>query len=593
MAGHQQKRRSTFMRRVVSAAVFLLVCPIAVAQHFHHAMSSAPEDALRGSPCTKKFAPAVLDAGLQKVLWRVTGNEEAKKFFSQGMTQYYGFNYEEAMRNFRGAAEADPGMAMASWGIALAAGPNINLGMGDACRFLALKESGKAKELAKTQQGITRLEVELIDVLPLRYEDPDTEAVAYSVATGKIWDHAEADPNVGALYAESLLELRPWALFDDAYRPALDTDRIYEVLNAAMLVAKDSVGPNHYWIHTVEASKDPRDALRSANLLRTLVAKSGHLVHMPSHIYQLTGDYKSALDSNVDAVAVDEKEYGQTCRGTFEQYKENPNCPQLYFGHYQSHNLFFGTVAATFLGRSKVALKMAHETREHAERFLANEPGLQRYTTAELMTLVMNRNWDAILKEPEPPTSCYIQPPFTKSSGCRILRSTWFWARGMAYATRGEAAAGRKEYDAMVLEMQAIVPPTPIGWGNNSAAAVLAIGQSMLRARLKWADTKQDEAIAHLKLAVTHEDALVYDEPPQWFAPSREALGGAYLQTAKFALAESTFNDDLTRHPGSGRALYGLMRALKGQGKPYAAVEAQFKTAWQYADYEMTDQALW
>jgi tetratricopeptide (TPR) repeat protein len=580
------------MRRVAFAALFLFVCPIAVAQHFHHAMATAPEDDLRGSPCTKEFEPAVLQPDLQKVPWAVTGSEEARKFFSQGMTQYYGFNYEEAMRNFRGAAKADPGMAMASWGIALAAGPNINLGMDDECRLLARSESAKAIELAKKQPGISKVEVELVNALPLRYADPVMETVAYSVAMGRIWDKVPADANVGALYAESLLELRPWALFDGAHRPALDTDRVYLVLKAAMLADANAVGANHFWIHTVEASAKPGDALTSANLLRTLVPASGHLVHMPSHIYLLLGNYKAAVESNVNASGIDFGQYGEPCRGTFEEYSENAKCPQLYYGHYLSHNLFFRAVAATFLGRSKEALQSARETRAHAERFLANEPGLQRYMTAPLMTLVMNRSWEAILQEPEPPATCYLQEPFKQPAGCHILRSIWHWARGMAYATRGDVATARKEYDAMAAQMQEIAPPTPIGWGNNSAAAVLAVAQSILQARLKWAGNPQ-EAIEHLKLAVTHEDALTYDEPPQWFAPSRESLGGAYLQIEKYELAKITFEEDLRRHPESGRALYGLMRALKGKGEPYAEVEKRFKAAWKDADYEMTDQALW
>lgn len=580
------------MRRVVFAALFLLVCPIAVAQHFHHAVSNAPEDQYRVSPCTKEFAPAVLQPELQKVLWPVTGNADAQKFFSQGMTQYYGFNYEEAMRNFRAAANADQWMAMASWGIALAAGPNINLGMDDDCRVLARRESEKAVVLAKRQQGITKLEVELVNALPPRYADPVMETVAYSVAMGKIWDTAQDKANVGALYAESMLDLRPWGLFDNDHRPALDTDRIYFVLRTAMVAEPNAVGANHFWIHAVEASAKPDDALRSANLLQTLVPASGHLMHMPSHIYLLLGDYKKAVDRNVKAAAVDVVQFAEPCRGSFKEYSANRKCPQLYYGHYLSHNLFFRAVSATFLGRSKEALQSARETRTHVERFVANEPGLQRYMTAPLMTLVMNRNWEAILQEPEPPAACYIQEPFKQPTGCHILRSIWHWARGMAYATRGDVATARKEYDAMAARMRQIVPPTPIGWGNNSAAAVLAVAQSMLQARFRWA-ANQQEAIEHLKLAVTHEDALVYDEPPQWFAPAREALGGTYLQTEKFEMAKETFEEELRRHPKSGRALYGLMRALKEKGEPYAEVEKQFQAAWKDADYVMTDQALW
>ncbi len=218
------------MRTVACAAVFLFVCPIAFAQHIHHAAAPPSlEDDLRKSPCSKEFAPAVLNKDLQKVPWpAITGNDEAKLLFSQGMTQYYGFNYEEALRNFRGAEAADPSMAMASWGIALAAGPNINLGMDEECHRLARAQSAKAANQAQTQPGITRVELALIGALPLRYdypvkEDPPktkeemaaqaarvTAALqAYSDALGGKWKNFTNDTNFGALYAESLMEAPP------------------------------------------------------------------------------------------------------------------------------------------------------------------------------------------------------------------------------------------------------------------------------------------------------------------------------------------------------------------------------------------------
>jgi tetratricopeptide (TPR) repeat protein len=222
---------------------------------------------------------------------------------------------------------------------------------------------------------------------------------------------------------------------------------------------------------------------------------------------------------------------------------------------------------------------------------VANEPGLQRYMAGQIMALVMNRHWDAILKdETGPPSDCYAAP-FTVT-GCHIIRSIWRWARGMARAERGELADAHKEYGSMADEMRQIVPPTPTRWGNNSAAAVLAIPRSLLKARILWAEGKNDEAIAHLKLAVTHEDALVYDEPPQWFPPAREALGGAYLQLADCEAAASIFNAELGRHRESGRALYGLMRALKRAGMSYDEVEKRFIKAW-HADHKLDESRLW
>ena len=693
------------MRRVVFAAMLLLVCPLVLAQGFHHHAPSAPApgDDKRVSPCVKILNEGVPPPDVQKIDWNVTGNASAKADFSRGMTEYYGFNYEEAMLYFRKAKKEDPDMAMAAWGLALATGPNINLGMDDKCRALAVQESSLAVKLASQQKGITQIERGLINALPLRYSGLLTETVAYSVAMSAVWKQAtnqqraamlqkpDAIPladananvaNVGALYAESLVEKRPWGLFDAAYRPALDTPLIYEVLDLAMkaqpCVIHDgkvnescAIGANHYWIHTAESSKNPGEARHSADVLLLAVPGSGHLVHMPSHIYLLQGEYKLGMDGNGAAVRIDNDQYAYYCRGNYNDYSSNSCCPQLYYGHYLSHNHFFRAVSAAFLGQSKEAAASACATRDHAQRFVANEPGLQRYMTAPLQVWVMNRNWDAILASTEPPADCWMSP--FPANGCHILRAVWYWARGMAHAERGDLMAASCDYNKMTFETSQIAPPAPTGWGNNTAAAVLAIPQSILQARYTWAggeckaclaasckpvdpcqpidplstpgsgcDVSKcstdecrkatvDQAIEHLKLAVTHEDALVYDEPPQWFPPAREALGGAYLRDVQMqwpqgvdsldrfnraVAAKIAFQEAICRNPKSGRALYGLMRSYEYFGHDPvhgsvdfgpdavcerkdvqlptpATVKQEFCAAWKDADYSMTDTDLW
>jgi hypothetical protein len=683
------------MRRIALAVVFLLVCPIAFAQHFHHATAPDPADSERNSPCTKKLVPADPPPDVDKVYWPVTGNDNAQQDFRRGITEYYGFNFEEALLYFRSAKQKDPSMAMASWGIALAAGPNINLGMDDRCRQLAVCEIGNALTLSDSR--ITPVEKGLIQALALRYEGPVTNTVAYAVAMRNVWDSAkesknetyEKDPsavakkkraaaimaNVGALYAESRLDMRPWGLFDAAYRPALDTDTIIDVLKDSMLAEPDAIGANHFWIHTMEASKDPGAACDSAKLLnyaapgpekcdgnyqsqgseKSAVPGSGHLLHMPSHIYLRTGEYGRAMTSNTDAVQKDREQYGVPCGGWYSDYNKNVHCPQLYYGHYLSHNFFFRTVSAAFGGQSAEAVKSACETREHAVHFLANEPGLQRYMTAPLMAMVMNRSWNAILAQSEPDATCYMSPfgpPKYPENGCHIYKATLHWARGMAYGAgrNRDVPQARAEYDAMATEMAKIVPPTPTGWGNNSAAAVLAINQSTLQALIAWQGggpceicsssevpceyscqkcAYGEQAIEHLKLAVTHEDALVYDEPPQVFPPAREALGGAYLRSADYNVsleslhpeldtkalelyetANSTFEAEMGQHRASGRPLYGKLRALQGVRRlqiklgvtiaKHLVTEADVKKAgeafceaWGNADYTMGMDELW
>jgi hypothetical protein len=620
--------------------------------HAHAALSlEAP------SPCTEVLAPAVPQEAFQKVYWPAImeklKDSPALPFIRQGMTQYYGLNYEEAMRNFKMAKKLDRKLAMAPWGIALAAGPNINLNMDKACHELAKTEincahslAGGAPQVVGCEKGdSTQLEKDLIGALKKRYDypvgskkDAENQAKAYSNAMADIWNKHQNDKNVSTLYAESMMDLYPWDLYDQDGLPKREqTLTIVDVLKTATGDSQEAIGGNHYYIHAIEGSAglrtDPTQAERSADLLQKQVPESGHLVHMSSHIYLLLGEYQKSLDANIKGANDDVAQYGQACSGPYKTYTDNDKCPQLYYGHYLSHNYFFGSVSATFLGRSKDAIALACQTQDHVQRFVAYEPGLQRYLTAPLMTMVVNRNWDAVCAEtnckgPNPSEPNFSEPTFEKcysqgqeESGCHILRAIWYWARGMARATYGKDAS--KDSKAMFNEIDAIEKidgpcseknrTSHNTFGNNCASDVLMIGFEILDAQSEWADVKwreehgPDRAFISLYSAVFWEKSLVYDEPPQWFTPAREAFGGAYLQAAKhpattalgtqyYEEALSQFSAELERHPASGRALYGKMRALQGLDKPQEQIDKvrdQFCSAWQYADYTMTDGDLW
>lgn len=641
------------MRRAVLAALFLLVCPIAFAQMLCHAVSGP--GAL--SPCEKKLAAAVPQEAFQKVYWPDLMKEKTSglPFFRQGLTQYYGLDYEEAMRNFK-EAKKDPRLsAMASWGIALAAGPNINLNMTDACHCLAKKEIKRAaclagvdttialcpadsgsQEICEPVPSVTQLEKDLIKALKQRYdytlpEESKKHAEDYRNAMAVISANHPDDKNVSTLYAESMMNLNPWDLYDQAGLPKRDeTKTIVAVLKRSTGDTEEAIGANHYYIHAVEGSNPyigsihPADALTSANLLQRQVPESGHLVHMSSHIYLLVGDYLTSLKANINGSNNDVTQYGDACKGTYLMYTGNDKCPQLYYGHYLSHNYFFGSVSATFMGQSKNAMALACDTQAHVQRFVAYEPGLQRYLSAPLMTMVVNRNWDAICAEtncmgPDPSSEKFSKPKFEdcysqgkEDSGCHVLRAIWYWARGMAHVAYSKDSGGN--LSAMSKEIEEIPPCTENSrtslntFGNNCAKDVLKIGQKILSARNRWSDVALNGAeriLGDLTDAVKQEDLLLYDEPPQWFTPAREALGGFYLQLAKgsdgsqyktdyYSKARDVFDEALLRHPASGRALYGKMRALQGlDSKDAPAAVAAFHTAWLPADYTMTDDDLW
>ncbi|HXT22060.1 MAG TPA: hypothetical protein VN923_15010, partial [Thermoanaerobaculia bacterium] len=581
--------------RLVALAIACLAPTAAFAQHFHHHAEAA---AGTKSVCDKPYADPVLIDGLQKVQWDVlsTGNDTAKRHFRQGMTLLYGFNYEDALRNFRKATTLDDNFAMAWWGMAMAAGPNINLGMDEPCGILAGTSTDKAVERADAQHPlhkISDLEYGLIHTLPERYakvigsQHRVLQPVEYAVAMRRVAQANPSDPNAAALFVESLMNLRPWALFDSGGREAVGTDEALKVLRGFVDAGSTAIGINHYFIHAVEAGPKPTEALVSADRLGKANTDSGHLRHMPSHTFFLAGDYAGAARANTEAIFADNQQFGPACAGEYAQYIERRDCLQLYYGHYLAHNYFFLAVSEAFRGRYIAALDVAETTRTHTMRFLANEPNLQRYATAPLMLKVALGLWNEVIgkdKEPAPDPKCVMDPRSTEPAPCHILLAFRHYARGMAYATDPKTAqSARAELGDFRTERANVQTSGPTGWGNNRADDVLAVAEQMLIGRIEWVEGRREIAIERLKLAATREDDLVYDEPPQWVFPVRQALGGAYLAVGNNEAAKNAFCGDLRRHHGSGRSLYGMYRALEGMGTQWAAWAATYKNLYQTA----------
>jgi hypothetical protein len=573
--------------RLLAFALASLVPAAAAAQHFHHQSEAVPGAV---SVCEKPYTEPVLDPALQGVDWKVTStaNPIAMEHFIQGMTLYYGFNFEDALRNFRKAADLDDQFVMAWWGMALAAGPNINIAIDDRCLALARQWSNHAWTLAQDpKKKLTPEELGLAKALPVRYTTAGIEAEAYAKAMEEVWNNRRPHAEVGALYAESLMDLHPWDLWDrDHKATSPDTQKVIDVLTAVIGSKQDALGANHFWLHAVEAGPDPDSAEKSAAVLEMKVPHSGHLRHMPSHFYMLDGRYLAAVKANDVAVSLDFSQFGEPCKGAYEQYKDNKSCLQLYYGHYYAHNLFFRAVANAFLGQNQAALDDALATREHATRFVANEPGLQRYMAAPYLLWAAFGGWPPILDAKEKEPSCPMLPPDRSDTGCHIARAAYHWARGMAYTTLPKNLdTARTEQAVFRRHHKAVWTSNPTSWGNNKAVAVLAIADEVLQARIDWAAGKLADAIGHLETAVAKEDALVYDEPPQWVFPVRQSLGGAYLARGTktdLEKAVKAFCIDLREHRENGRSLYGLSLVLDklGNAEWSAKYHARYVAAW-------------
>lgn len=548
------------MRRLTLAFVLLLLLPAAaLAQHGHPPGETKPE-------------AVPLSSGLGEVHHPVTtSNPEAQKFFDQGLAYIYAFNHEEAIRSFKRAAELDPKLAMAYWGAALALGSNYNLQAGAPQLKEAYTNLQKARELAA---GATEHERAYIEALSRRYSgdagaDAQKLAADYRVAMKELMQRYPDDLDAATLYAESMMNLRPWKLWTPDGKPAEGTEEIVATLEGVLRRDPLHTGANHYYIHAVEASRNPERALASAARLGRLAPAAGHLVHMPSHIYIRTGDYVEAARSNADAIVAD--------RAYFERNGKGGVYPAMYY----NHNIHFLASAHAMNGRYTDAIRTARELEANVSPHLKDMPMLEMFMPYPSVTLVRFRRWDEVLKTAAP------------ESTLKITTAFWRFARGMAYAGKGQAGAAEAELKLLREVAQSVSTDEPLG--NSTARGVLLVAENLLAGQAALARGDRKGAIVLLGKAAEAEDAVGYNEPPDWDLPVREWLGAALLGGGENSAAEAVFRAEIAKHPRNGRALFGLLHSLKRQGKDSSAalVEREFERAWAQADTKLSAEELY
>jgi tetratricopeptide (TPR) repeat protein len=544
------------------AIVFGVLFSIGVcAQHADHSKKPAAKE-----------NPATHVAGMGSHHHPVsTTNAEAQKFFDQGLSYVYAFNHNEAIRSFKRAAELDPQLAMAHWGIALALGPNINLDVDPEREKSAYEAAQKAQALASKAPENERA---YIDALVKRYSiDPKANlkqlAVEYKNAMDDVVKRYPDDLDAATLYAESAMNLRPWQLWSADGKPAEGTEEIIAVLESVLRRDPNHFGAIHYYIHAVEASPNPERALAYAPKLSWLVPAAGHLVHMPAHIYHRTGDYQAAALSNKEAAKTD------------EAYIRVSGANGLYPLMYYTHNLHFLAIAESLAGRYAPAMSAARQLESHVGPNLKAMPMLEGFMIVSPLILVQFHRWDDIEKLPEPDPS-------------RVgLKAVSHFARGMAHEAKGRMPDAKREYAALIEAEKAI--PAEMNFGLNRARKVLSIAEHVLAARIALSSNgNRQSAIEQLRKAVEIEDSLAYDEPQAWFLQVRLWLGGALLQAGDNAAAEEVFRADLERNKRNGRSLFGLKESLKAQKKDFAAimVKREFDAAWKDADTPLKAEDL-
>ncbi len=495
-----------------------------------------------------------------------TTSELAQRYFDQGLRLTYAFNHEEAIRSFEEAARLDPDAAMAYWGLALALGPNINVPMNKQAERRAWEALQKARARSA---HVTAAERSYIDALWQRYSAKGGARVAldkaYANAMRTHWRQYPDDADAGTLFADAVMNLRPWDLWTAEGTPKPGTEELIATLETVLSRTPEHPGACHFYIHAVEASNAPERALPCAERLPGLMPGAGHLVHMPAHIYMRLGHYHESAERNAQAARVD------------QEYLAVRTPSGIYPDGYYAHNLQFWWASLMMEGRHAEALRVARQlTGRISEEDARKEKWKELFLPAPLYTLIRFGQWEAILKEPVPP------------KGLPLVMGMWRLGRGLALAATGRLPGAEGEHAALAALAKRLGRDRTTD--QKTERTLLKVAERLLAGDLAARRQQYEAAVSILEEAVKLEDSLPYTEPPYWPLPLRHYLGACLLIAGHPAAAEAVYQVDLRKNPHNGWALFGLRQSLRAQDKAMDAerAEQQFKAAWAYADITLT-----
>ena len=522
-----------------------------------------------------------------------TSSAAARIWFNRGLLWAYGFNHEEAVACFERAIEHDPGCALAYWGLAYALGPNYNKPWDDFdpadLASSVSRAFGALTEAARHTSGATPVERALVHALGARFayaepaEDLSAWSRAYADAMREVWRAHPDDPDVAALFADALLNLTPWALWDQVTgRPAESSAAVEAqvVLERALTAGEPHPGVLHFYIHLMEMSAQPEDALLAGDRLRDLVPDAGHLRHMPTHLDVLCGDYRRVVSGNAAAIEVDEK---------FRARAGEMN----FYTLYRAHDLHFKIYGAMFLGQAQTALETADQlTAAIPEDLLRVDvppmaDWLEGFVPMKLHVLIRFGRWPDIIGAPLPADQDFY---------C-VTTAMMHYAKGVAFAATGridDAEAERRWFAAALGR----VPESRMLF-NNTCLDILRIAEAMLDGELEYRRGNYEAAFASLRRSIELDDGLPYDEPWGWMQPTRHAYGALLLEQGRVAEAEAVYRADLglddtlaraCQHPNNVWSLHGYHECLTRLGKTEQAgiIKQQLKIAAAYADVPIT-----
>jgi tetratricopeptide (TPR) repeat protein len=503
-----------------------------------------------------------------------TASPEAQSYFDQGMRFVWAFNHDEATRSFAKAAELDPKCASCFWGVALTLGPNYNMPLMAEPRARAGWEAlGKAQANAASA---TPVEQALIAALAKRFKgpeplDPSNSApllAAYVAAMEGVARRFPDDMDVQTMLAEGMMNTNPWKLWTADGKPGAGTPAILAALRKVLARDPKHPGANHYWIHAVEASPDPAQAVPSAEALVGMMPAAGHLEHMPAHILQRVGRYEESAEANRKGAAAD------------VAYLKLTAAPD-YYPMYLIHNYQFLAYSAAMEGRSAETIAALRQARKAVpDSMLLAMPGMDWSIGYLYDAYVRFGMWEAMLRE---------KAPDRRLTGLTIA---FLEARAIALAATGHKLDASGHHLAARQLMEEV--PADATQGQNAALPLYEIGLLKVKARIAADPNYLKTSLSYLREAVAKEDAIAYNEPSDIFFPVRHVLGSVLLGDKQYGEAEAVYREDLRRNPENGWALFGLAQALRGQGKAdeAAAVDLRFKKAWRFADTKLRASAF-
>lgn len=505
---------------------------------------------------TRQIAPLFDHLGAHEFTIE-TDVPKAQVFFNQGLNLAFAFNHAESHRSFLEASRLDPTSAMTYWGQAYVLGPNINDQFPDNNRRRKAYEAiQKALQLSKNSPARER---DLIMALSQRFS-ADTLAdikklnVKYMKAMTGVADTYKNDPDILTLYAAAVMNTVPWDYWDENGNPSPHVQEAKQALEKAFSLNPEHPGAHHYYIHMVELPK-PDLAVPSAEKLASLMPGAGHMVHMPGHIYMRVGRYKEAVEANQAAILVDE-DYISQC------YAQG----QYPLGYYP-HNIHFLWSAASMMGNEKLSIDAAKKTAEKVSLSNLKEGRFfQNFAATPLLAYVRFGKWNEILTTPDP------------GDAYAYLKMIWHYARGIAFVRKENLKEAKEELQFLYDRDK-----------DLEHENIALVAHAVLEGEISAALGDLPAAIEQLKLAVTYEDALPYDEPAVWYIPTRQSLGFFLLKAGQYKEAEEIYREDLAYYRQNGWSLMGLHVSLMQQQRLQEAqdVKHEFDLAWKYADIEI------